>query len=1147
MLLKSGRFVELGSVSTDTLTRLSPSIIANAIKIPKGGPQSVCSCGNEGLSQPVLFIVCLLCGSLCHPECGFDVPETIMDQLDEPNWYNYNWLYYGKSDDLVNGTLCICEKCTKPEAYVSGDQCAVCLVDNELRSTATTRIHSLHNCSMCEKPVHAGCCVYVARRAKGEADACHLGDVWDATPTCVTCYGDAQEGTESYQRWKQPKIFIGSDMEFPFPISVSKLRQVVDLDNRNDQFVNLRMTKNNPWFTDGLFEVVSTFQTSTTDFNTLDTVGPIETNVIQMDNSEHRIPYKTKVSRADIDRLFSQFVECTPGLIELWIAVLARFVSTNKTLLAKASILPMGFTSELFDAVRESMNRIDESGDAMTRFYQSNRWWTESIVGKCHLVLPFMHEVIRDYGIIVIPPFETKDHAIKIVVIDYCENSLFCENRYNAFVKRGLEEFFRVRSTGLLPPLPKINFNRIIRANGVPRSTVNNDRPFTDGGFNLCYDLRNLVTNKRGPGYHLDEIRSGLNWNFPTDESKERFRKAIICLRTIFLIHFMHKFTQTMESWINTRFCGYSKAQLQVAKEAFKSLFFPLEEMLTIETIQEKDYVCFVTALRSCLVYEELLGELYVGDSLKIFYAENMPSIYDEKRMYLSMVSIDIPNPEFWGSWFKLIEMTPSSILVKSSQLVEKLFQFPLRVGDNHFNGLQQLREANTTVQKVVSGFEDDKIPGTNDKNPGMIKMCSLDLTSAIAILELFQVSNTAPPGTILLYSTNVVIEQRMNDKLEMPGDTNRIVCLVYDEKIHHYAVFEILLDERQVVVYDGEDGTPFLLRDEKRNRLHKPCKGSNEKEAADRAWSETARRLLHLLGVNQPITIASDVLTGTTINEASWRIAPVGLAREGDWESHLIRQFDGYSCGYIAILHIMKLMGRTIHTHFDQDVNKCVPQEPCQSLAEVLKNMELKEAVGKWFARYSGNPSAVTSDFYEFYGCGKHVKAGTSTSTKLADWEMSVASELNGQRNENVPELLETTAASIPTTVQPGGTPHMGERTVPIVGQASEGEVRVKEATGMSTIESIIQIPDSDGLDELGHQNPFEQEDTVESVAALVGEEQTAVNGELTDALIRCVFVMANTNVWLFEELTYLIRLTETSGLDTCARTMTLSSYRTL
>jgi hypothetical protein len=1036
----------------------------------------------------------------------------IMERLDQPKWEEYQCLFFDANQNHAPGTLCICEKCVSSEAYLPGDECPVCLADNGIPSIATTLIHRSHSCAMCAKPVHGGCCVYVARNGDGQEDGCKLPKMWDTAPTCAVCYGEAQKNTDTYQRWLQPEIAIGSEIQFPFPIAVAKLRQVVGLDLVNpNNYIATNISNVDPWFTNGLFESFGPFQTKTTDFHMLDTVGPIETSPTDAVTIEPRVVYTAKVGRADIERLCSPNVECTPSMAELWIAVLANFITKQKNLKGgeRSTILPMGFTSELFRAVKMPANATDETGDFIIRFYKANSWWMQSVLGKAYVVLPFIHEVVHDYGIIIIPPFEGKDGTIEITVLEYCENSLFCQNRYNVFVKRGIEQFFRAmwpfRFQGLL--FPKINFNRIMRATNRSWSTVEKASPFTDGGFSLCYDLRTLVGNKGGPRRCLDGI-ARVVWECPSDEtSKKRFQQTILCLRTMFLTQYLGKIAQTLNSSINVRFHHFSKDHLQVAKELFKSLFLPVDGQggnLTIEVLRETDYSPFLIALRACLAYEAKIADLYKDDCFTLFSEENVPSLEQEPRIYLSKVSIDIPNPKCFDKWLGLMDMTPAEVLFEANGLVKGLLtslEIPLCFGANQFHDIEQLMAANATVRKAVSGTDDNNSGIDDNKNPGIIKMCSLELTFAIVFLELFNVSIISPPGSMLLYCTNVAINCHINDnsaRVEISEGTDRMICLVYDAEIHHYGVFEILLKEKQVVVYDGEDGTPFLAKEKNGNRLYQPPEGSVKRDAADRAWSEMASQLLFMLGqIDEPnvalLTIASNHLNATT---AGWRVVPVVLYRENDWKSHLIRQIDGYSCGYIAILHIMKLMGQSISTHFDNDQEKCVPQDPCQTMAGVLKTFKMKEAIGNWFAKYVGDPSKVTnSEFCEYYCCGHHAASGDAKEKGISGEEAELATigtQIGFVRELNEANVTEGTSAPVPVSTSKLSTCN-GMQEKPISTEsvevlAIETQTSFGETEKTSAPVSIPQMPDRNGKAQIVRQNENRISTLSAEVGAMVG-----------------------------------------------------------
>jgi hypothetical protein len=620
---------------------------------------------------------------------------------------------------------------------------------------------------------------------------------------------------------------------------------------------------------------------------------------------------------------------------------------------------------DLMDGFREIAMDVDKTGEALGRLYKTSFWWLEAVFGKANVVLPFIHDLVLDYGMIILSPFSLNDKIIEIVVIEYCEDSLFTKARYDKFLVAGFSKFLSIMLNFQLGELvkPKLSFKRFVFSEGFSRRSLRNDEPTClDGGMSLCKDLQSIA--RQGAASFVKEVvldaANGKPRECASIAFTRRFQSVILDLRSRFFDRFLPKVTFLLGEWINSKFNTGQAELMAVGKDVIRSLFVlgdVRREKFTIDSLAEDVLTSFLKVFRPCLAYESEIPSL-AQENFKLFGFMNIPTWKDHPRFSRANCTIDIPYENFYECWKRRMALDPKSVWDASLESLKELIQFPLRRSNDLFSNYNQLEESN---EKVKCAFAVDP-----DINPGINRICSMEFENVCTIIELFQYSIPPPAGTMLLYTDGITLFDKNGGYGSfniLPG-VLRIICLVGDLKDQHFGVLEILTTEKQVVVYDGMDGTPTLMLMYPRNdgnQLFKPGSTSEQMDAADRLFSKIAAQILVLLGliseeaIEANLTIFSDNLKAIWKPGVNWRIVSVCFFRE-DWKDHLICQNDGYSCGYIAVLHVMKLMGHNIAIRYELTADWCIPQMPGVTMVEEFeKRVDMNEAIRKWISEFIG------------------------------------------------------------------------------------------------------------------------------------------------------------------------------------------------
>jgi hypothetical protein len=882
--METRNLIDIGSIAREEWAQLTQEMVAEAPHFSAATPDTLkgrgCGCGKEdGMDS---LVVCLLCGRICHPECAFLVPDTVMEQFETNNWENYG----------SRGMLCICKNCTLPEEYTEGKNCAMSGTEASMMCLSSgIRIHKKHTCAMCEIPVHVGCCVYVACDIGSNDLVCQLPSFWSSIPVCGKCFNNLQINSKAYQEWLDPESVKGCELVYPSPVNVHEV-----LSAEQDIGVVPNSLKRRSENVDPLdlwsketFSGFKRFESDMFDFHACDFVhvdkemeGPgvpkpqvLENNAEEWKTrqSENRIPYRKKIGKIDLEGLMKQSVECTPNVIELWVLIVSKYMKEHEAAGAKkvgltgVTILPMAFMCELLRKLHIPGN--DELRDAFISLYKGNFHWMDFIIGDCFLVLPYVHELVADYGLIVVSPFTNLDTTVDVVVIEYCEDSLFSKNRYDRFIARVVSLFitsvweFRNRGPSGTAS-PQISVLRMVCEPRNFRRVLPNDQfPCFQGGTSLCGDLLDIANGDINSFLRIS-VEKTKRWEPATAEFERMFQVFMMEMRQQFFCCFLSKIQSKLDSWIEIEFMGDASNWIQLGKAAMISLFTAADassERLLIQVLPEKTCADFITTFRVGLMFERMVASLYTNsEAFKIFERVegkvNNP-MTKAVRFRLAQITIDIFRSEFYDKWLSSLMLKPEELFLESITAMNELIHYPIHAGESVFHDLRSFHESTKSIgmifdqEKTVSGFD---------------KLCWLQHSSACTIVELLHWKNELPKETMLFYTDEVHMDWLLKDKILseicIPTGVTRLICLSLERK--HQAVFDIDTTSKEVVVYDGQDGSPELLSKRKKmDTTRLAYAKAGEKEAADREWREYAAKQVALPSWTDRVTSEKTVTRG--------------------------------------------------------------------------------------------------------------------------------------------------------------------------------------------------------------------------------------------------------------------------------------------
>ena len=391
----------------------------------------------------------------------------------------------------------------------------------------------------------------------------------------------------------------------------------------------------------------------------------------------------------------------------------------------------------------------------------------------------------------------------------------------------------------------------------------------------------------------------------------------------------------------------------------------------------KKTFKIFVDVLMQCLYKQEMSISATTEDWESIIYdAETIKlkcvGCMQHIILWWKFGSFDFgfPHGRVFDKWKRSLCVTPQLALKEAWETLESVAGVNLR------------------QYMVERGVPTDYFDGDCRV---MDEVCHWDHFTVWRLVEMLQhMKHDEADKTIVCYSDSVTLDQFDSEmkQFKIPSHVTCVICLAYLEKQH--AVFDIRIPSRQVVVYDGYDGTPQLLGKTKDNFLLDTLE--DHYDPSDRFWWEYAQKLLRAFSLFQEASIDLEIgcndfgiirdENSVCSADATWQIVSPVLLYKNDWWHRLIRQFDTHSSGKIAVLHAKKLLGYPVEIEYCDNKESYIPNRDSLSVDSLIPN--LKKAIGKWLQEnmeYKDAKNGV-QDLLAFY-CEDYCQAKQAQGTQ--------------------------------------------------------------------------------------------------------------------------------------------------------------------
>ncbi len=214
------------------------------------------------------------------------------------------------------------------------------------------------------------------------------------------------------------------------------------------------------------------------------------------------------------------------------------------------------------------------------------------------------------------------------------------------------------------------------------------------------------------------------------------------------------------------------------------------------------------------------------------------------------------------------------------------------------------------------------------------------------------------PPTTAIAFTHEQMLDTFLKEKrfLKIPDHFDRIVCIACRKS--HFVVLDVYKLSRQIFVYDGCDDS-ILDAGPCDDYLERASAGDFESTIGN--WLPYCKKLLQLfslettpkVGKAKPFTLK----VATTMDTAQvrpvrhffspsakdkWLVMPAHLVLGREEAKNLIYQEDDFSCGPIALLHFMKVLGIPMPDGW----NAVDPH-----YASVVMSLPWEEMIGAWLS----------------------------------------------------------------------------------------------------------------------------------------------------------------------------------------------------
>ena len=882
-----------------------------------------CPCGNENHKKLTQFIMCLFCGKLCHLECATAasvwVGSGVLDSTQKETFLSSWKSLFPDTTAIPRPLLCVCTRCFNLE----DSELSICAANNSayecVHGPDTTKhsvqLSSKHSCVKCNKPVHVGCCIYI--HAKPLHNSYPI--FWDRFPICIPCVGDHVKSTCLKDWIKKP-----DDVEIEVnPTTI--LRQYFQT------------------FAQSMHELFYGSD-SNARINFSDAQKALIENSSDFDQYMGRQKFgrdEYYLTKSDIDIFFDEPCIVSPNAAEIFVCLLSLYepihIYTHEHEIKSRRFISPTFFQKLLDALHGTGTDNDNVFDIC----EKNKDWLDAFSCIPVLFIPFMHSPVADPALVVI--FENTE----CLIIEYTDDKAepLLETSRREHIVTALEQF-RGR---------KIKIETVHRRSSVFKLS-RSEGSLQPNFLHVCLDMLELIK----PCYAtVEDFKAYFAKAEPGDGDavfKTSFGSMIKHVRHYHSDGTIQELTRCIK-----KVSKMKHPRIDALKSAQERGLMKIRTLTTanqrhpsvIECLDKDTLTQFLTELISItgfiLAYPNTSGDnvLWSWETERSLIKLQCLKCQDSlnQRMFLSFYRGQIPSPSAWQVWENHFLLTPGSLSKLCWEDIEAAL--PKRGTPTDIN------------LKVLLLKLGAKKKLWNSPHEHLFRPLFWDANTVALLGEILfhayheqEVARMKEREIIVCYSDEMTLLKFEDHESEDPSGswypppispvTTTILCVAY--YLQHYAVFEIKLRSKLVVVYDGMDQTPIYSGSKKI-----PQKVKRE-ILADVFWSDYANKCLRrfrLIRRNEEVAIGSDLQAEAYRNgncvcgeNDMWRIQSVVFTYRDDWDKRLIRQIDSYSCGRIAVLHVKKLLGFELDIHYHkQQPRKCIPQVDKLAIGSYLPN----------------------------------------------------------------------------------------------------------------------------------------------------------------------------------------------------------------
>ena len=389
-------------------------------------------------------------------------------------------MFFPTSEKMPPITSCICSVCDDGASKLLGRECVVFKKreehDNVMwcqqRESTTASIDKRHVCVSCLNPVHESCCLYVKRVSTSMDQRCGFPSFWTTVPKCLWCFQEAQKNMLELRQWRDPQWNDVIEFEWNSPIKVSDLRNLLKGFARKMKRAEPKWRVKPKESDDYLVPFPAWVPQA------------IKVKDERSESEESRIATMTSL---DFQHLTIKLPGATPNAIEMWVSMLKFYLNQNMTTTDRVQLLPPSFFAKLLQEVRQGENEL-------MRLCQAD-WLQQKLRYNGILMLPIVHDIILDFGlVVVVTPSHKRDDPIQCLIIDYVGDDAIATARFNHFAKPAVMQFVHCLWFLKVKENRKISVKQLYRKESAAQKAPKVGSMDLRTGLQLCLDLFKLIT-----------------------------------------------------------------------------------------------------------------------------------------------------------------------------------------------------------------------------------------------------------------------------------------------------------------------------------------------------------------------------------------------------------------------------------------------------------------------------------------------------------------------------------------------------------------------------------------------------------------------------------------------------------------------------